>query len=63
MMDGFDQTLAKLTEYQRERVQFAAMKRDLQRRKRARMRLRLALWVAGRRPMGRRRDQRPIQLA
>lgn len=47
MIGGFDQSLAPLTNYRREQAIFAATKDRLQRRKRARWRLWLALRVAG----------------
>ncbi len=53
MTDAFDHSLARLSEYRREQAIFAETKAALQRRKRARLRLRVALLVAGRRPLGR----------
>ena len=47
--DWYDHPLQNPTEIQKERRAFAKMKIALQRRKRAKWRLRLALWVAGRR--------------
>lgn len=49
MIDLSEQPVVPLTNYQREQARFAGMKVGLQRRRRARWRLALALWIAGRR--------------
>ncbi|KIT16279.1 hypothetical protein [Jannaschia aquimarina] len=49
MTRTYDQPFAQPSEYEREQAYFAEMHHHLQRRKRARWRLWLALRVAGRR--------------